>query len=182
MCSSVLVALAVAKLFGHLSRQLQLIHFPRMCWYVCGCAKTHMHTGRGPGGGGSIKSHINKCPFSILATFTGCDEQLLLWGEMVWGFMGSTLTLFSAVVTFPSSCPRVWTLDFSSKTSVGRLTLAFLCYRPVRGQCRQISSRWLCHPTTEMLPYSSYLIWYPWSLPLVTNLKMFCVLYDWHRI
>lgn len=148
-----------------------------MCVWLCKDAYA-----RRLGWGGSIKSHINKRPFSILATFTQCDEQLLLCGERVWGFMGSTLTLFSAVVTFPSSCPRVWTLDFSSRTSVGRLTLPFLCYRPVWGQCRQISSRWLCYPTTEMLPYSSYLIWYAWSLPLVTNLKMFCVLCDWHRI
>lgn len=87
MCSSVLVALAVAKLFGHLSRQLQLIHFPRMCWYVCGCAKTHMHTGRGPGGGGASKATLINAhsvywpPSPGVTSSSSFGER---WSEALW--------------------------------------------------------------------------------------------------
>jgi len=47
-----------------------------MCVWLCEYAYT-----RRLQGGKSVKSRIDKSPFSSLAIFTGCDEQLLLWGQ-----------------------------------------------------------------------------------------------------
>lgn len=46
-----------------------------------------------------------------------------------------------------------------------------------------ISSHWLCNPTAEASPCPfSHLIWSPWRLPLVTNLRILCVFSNQTRI